>query len=342
MNNLEQVNPNQFGLEPTKVNELMANLPQLKSERSVLITQYDEIIMLDINDPLTSIKAKELKKLIKDNRTKGIEVWHKNAKEYFLRGGQFVDATKRVEVEINLRMEANLEQIEKHFEIQEKKRVDELRAKRLIELEPYKKFVFGGYDLGIMPEADYMNVFNGAKLQHEAELEAIKQAKIKAEEERIAKEKADKEEEERLRKIKEENEQKEREETAKAKAIWEAHEKKLQAERKAIQEQLDKEREKAKELAIIEANKRRKAEAELKAKIDAEKLAEAERLAEIQKAKKEADRLAKAPIKKKLNIWVDSFDINRTFIDNGNVTSKNIIEKFDAFKKWAKNEVENI
>jgi hypothetical protein len=349
MDNLEKVNPNEFGLEPTKVNELMANLPQLRLERNVLIEQYDSIINLDINDPLTSKKAKELKKLIKDNRTKGIEVWHKNAKEYFLRGGQFVDATKRVEVEINLRMEANLEDIEKHFEIQEKKRVDELRTKRLEELEPYKKFVFGGYDLGMMPDADYMNVFNGAKLQHEAEIEAKKQAEIKAEEERIAKAKAEEEERERVRienerlkaelKEKEEKVRLEKEENDR---ILKAKNKAIEDERKAMEDKLEKERQKAKELALIEANKRKEAEAKLRAKVEAEKLAEAERLAEIQKAKKEADKLAKAPIKKKLNVWVDSFEINRTFIEADNETFQDILFKFDAFKKWAKAKVENL
>ena len=61
------------------------------------------------------------------------------------------------------------------------------------------------------------------------------------------------------------------------------------------------------------------------------------------KAKKEADKLAKAPIKKQLTVWVDSFSIN---LPNGellnNETALRIETKFDAFKKWAKSEIENI
>lgn len=115
------VNPVEFGIEENQANEMIGNLPQIKNERIVFETQYNEIIQMDIENSQTSKKARELRLLIQKNRTQGINVWHKNAKDYFLKGGQFVDAIKRVEVEVNERMETALEEIEKHQEIKEKK-----------------------------------------------------------------------------------------------------------------------------------------------------------------------------------------------------------------------------
>ena len=49
---------------------------------------------------------------------------------------------------------------------------------------------------------------------------------------------------------------------------------------------------------------------------------------------------AKAPIKKQLSIWVDGFLIAEINVEN---EKKALIkEKFEAFKKWAKNEIESI
>ena len=76
----------------------------------------------------------------------------------------------------------------------------------------------------------------------------------------------------------------------------------------------------------------------LKPEVKAEKeKAEAERLAKLQ-----AEKDAKAPIKQKLSVWVDSFDINRTWIDADNEVAKSIITKFEAFKEWSKTQIENI
>lgn len=180
---------NQYGIEPSKALNLIGNLPQITSERDVLCSQYDEIVKMDIEDIKTSKMAKELRLKIKDNRTKGIAVWHKTTKDYFLKGGQFVDAIKRKEEAINVRMEEALEQIEKYAEIKRQKEQQELRTKRYEELAPYRDFVPFGIDLGIISNEEYMKVFNGAKLQQEAKEAADK----KAEEERL--------EAERLQKI---------------------------------------------------------------------------------------------------------------------------------------------
>ena len=162
----------------------------------------------------------------------------------------------------------------------------------------------------------------------------------KAEEERIAKEKAEAEARE-LQRL----------ENERLKAEAEKREKEIEEERKANELKFAEERAKAKAeadrieaenkaLLKAEQEKKEKLEAELKAKLEAEQKAENERKQAEAKAKLEAEKLQKAPLKKQLTIWVESFSIAEINIENEKKTL--IKEKFEAFKKWAKNEIENI
>lgn len=349
-----QVNPTEFGIEESKATELIGNLPQIKGERKILEQMYEQIVLLDIEDKETSKKAKELRKKIKDNRTKGIEVWHKTSKDFFLKGGQFVDAIKRLEISVNQRMEENLEQIEKHFEIKEARRKEELSELRIAELELYSEFVPMGINFGELSDEEYQKIFNGSKLQYEAKLEADK----KAEEQRIAQEKAEAEARE-----------KQRIENEKLKAEAEKREKEIQAEREIYEKELADERarveatrkkleaENAEKLRIANEEKA-KVEAELEKKrqqeIKAAESAKAEQLrlaeeaekkqreneAEEKRLKLEAEKKAKAPIQKQLSIWVDEFTIPEINVENEKKTL--ILQKFEAFKKWAKSEIESL
>jgi hypothetical protein len=363
------VNPSEFGIEEKQASELIGNLPQLKEERSVLEHQYNEVIKLDIEDIETSKKARELRLKIRDNRTKGIQQWHKVTKDYFLKGGQFVDAIKRMEVEVNQRMEDNLEQIEKHAEIKEQQRKEGLKQLRIAELELYAEFVPLGVDLGELNADEYAKVFNGAKLQYDAKIEAER----KAEEERIKEQQrqelinanrnallpwsqfiegfseidfevANVELLIQEAKTKKEEAEKEAErvrlENEKLKKEAEEKERKRLAEEKA---RLEKERiEREKQDAILKAEREAKAklEAELQAKRDAEVNAERERIEAEKQAKLEAERKAKAPIKEKMTDWVNSFEIGSSPIEN-EVTAE-IQAKFTAFKKWAQTQINNI
>lgn len=365
------VNPKEFGIEESKASELLGNLPQIKSERAELEKQYDEVIKMDIENPETSKFAKDLRKLIKDNRTKGIEVWHRTNKEVFLRGGQFVDAVKRKEIAVNERMESTLEDIEKYAEIKEQKRVSELKDKRIKELELYAEFVPFGIDLGILSDEEYLKVFNGSKMQYDAKVEADK----KAEAERLENERLDKLERDRrfeiapysqfinespllremtdndykiffdsLVKTKKEYEseqEKIRLENERLKKEAEAKEKALAIERqKAIDEAKRIDDERQKELQA-ERDKQAKLEAELQAKKDAElKAINDKRLAD-EKAQKEAEKLAKAPIKKQLDNWIESMVVEIPETLREDKLANDILTKFWAFKSWAKKEVEN-
>lgn len=326
------VNPTEFGIEKTKADELIGDLlPQIKIEREVLITQFNEVIKMDIENPESAKKARELRLLIQKNRTQGFNVWHKNAKDFFLKGGQFVDAIKRVEIAVNEKMENDLEEIEKHQERKEAERLAKLQQERLVLIEPYLENTFG-LDLAIMSDEMFESFLIGSKTKHEAKLEDERLEAERIEKERLA-------EIERQKAIEKEN--------AKLKAEAEAKEKELAKERvealakqKALEEKALEER--AKQDAILKAEQeaKKKIEAELKAKKDAEIKAENERIALLEQQKKEAEKLAKAPIKEQLTKWVESFEIESTIVDNE--ISKEIIEKFESFKKWSLTQIEKL
>ena len=111
----------------------------------------------------------------------------------------------------------------------------------------------------------------------------------------------------------------------------------IEAERIA-KEQTEKEAEieRLKQAENLEAERKEneRLRAELEAK-EAEKL-EAERLAKI-----EAKKAAKAPVKEKLNLWVDGFSIGSP-VGLKHETATEIQNKFEAFKQWAKKEIEKV
>lgn len=333
------VKSEEFGVEKQRAEYLIGSLPQIREEKLVLEKQYNEIIRLDITDPKTAVRAREVRLLIRDNRTKGIMPWHKTTKEVPLREGQLIDALKNKEVAENERMESALEEIEKYAQIQEENRQKELSSKRLLELSEYMEFVPSGLNFGTMEENAFAKVLNGAKLQLDEKIRIEKELEAA----RIIKE----EEEKRLR-------EEQRLENERLKAEAEKREKEIEAERKVIEQKIAKERAKAKaEADRIEAENKKKLkaeqearaklEAELQAKKDAEIKTENERKQAELKAKAEAEKLAKAPIKDKLNVWVDGFkiDLPDSELLNNDITL-NIKIKFEAFKSWAKSQIEKI
>lgn len=191
----------------------------------------------------------------------------------------------------------------------ENERLDKLENQRRLEIAPFVQFITESKDLRNMSDVNYSNFLQNlqkAKSDYEKEQEKIR---IENEKLKAAKEKADK----AAQKLKEENDKK-----------------------------LVKEKEDAAEKIRIEKEKADKLQKELDDKKAAEKLEIDKKNAEIEKQKKEAEKLAKAPVKQKLSFWVDSFEINRTYIDSNNQTAKDIISKFESFKSWAKSEIEKL
>ena len=89
-------------------------------------------------------------------------------------------------------------------------------------------------------------------------------------------------------------------------------------------------------------NEKKEREAEAK-RIEDERLAEKQRKEADEKARQEAEKLAKAPIKEQLNVWVDNFSIeipDEKLMNNE--TALLIKNKFEAFKNWAKKQIEEV
>lgn len=335
---LKVVEPKDFGIEKKQANELTKNLDLIIKERDILIDAYEDVITLEITEE--NLKTfRELRLQIRDNRTKGIEKWHKENKAYFLQGGKFIDTIKRKEVEVNSRMEDKLLKAEKHFENLELKR---LRDLNLVRLELVKSYIedVEGLNLSAMEEDVFKAYLETKKKKYNDRIEEEK----KAEADRLAKIEAERLENERIRKenerLKKEAEKKEalrlkeEKERLKNERLESEKRKKEEEKRQAI---LDKERARQDAILKKEREDKEKLEAELKAKQEAEKEAlrlkeEAEKL-----AKEEAEKLAKAPIKKQMLSWVNNFNIERSQIDNE--LSLEIIQKFNSFKKWCKSEI---
>ena len=219
----------------------------------------------------------------------------------------------------------------KRFEAEQK----ELRTqKRIIQVSVYA--TINRFEFEAMSDESFESFLNGLKATHEAKLEA----KRKAEEDRIAKEKADTEAREAQRleneRLKLEAEKREKEFEAERKA----NEQKLAAER--LKAKAESDRIEAENKAKLKAEQEAKAkiEAELKVKIDAEIKAENERKAAELKARLEAEKREKAPIKTQLTAWVESFSIPE--INAKNEKKDLIMKKFESFKEWAKQEINNI
>ena len=245
------IDPKEFGLKEENANKMVSGLNPIIEERSALEQIYAIVIKKELTPELLK-EARDLRLKIRDNRTKGIEVWHKTTKDYFLKGGQFVDAIKRKENVVNELMEAKLSEIEKHFENIEAERIKALHTERAEKLRPFG-YEIGATNFGLMDDNMFNAILVGAEKTHKDKLEL--EAKIEAD--RIEKEHLEAEERE-----------KQRIENERLKAENEAKEKQLAAER-------------------IEAEKK---QAELKSKADAE-LAEQKRIADIE-AKKQADIIA--------------------------------------------------
>lgn len=372
-NQLLLVDPSKFGIQESSVKTLIGNLPEIKTERDELVKEFNSVVKLDIEDKSTSKIARELRLKIKDNRTKGLDVWHTKSKEFFLKGGQFIDAIKREESAINKEMEDKLSEIENYFEIKEKERKAKLNAKRIEMLEPYNSFVPIGLNFGEISEEEFQKVLNGAKLQYnqmieeeeKAEKERIRLAEIErlnsvrrelampyyffwSEHEKQINFGEQSEDEfsaflERIKKAKADDDlqqeeiRKENERLADEKR---KAEEKAKKEREEVERQLEQQRKKQEEVLRKEREKQAELEAQLEAKRKAELEAENKRIKEEQEKKKEAERLAKAPIKNQLNAWVNSFEIPETNVDND--VSKLIKEKFNAFKDWSLTQVEKL
>jgi hypothetical protein len=281
---MELVKAEDFNVQPEKAKELTSGLNVTIEERKALISEFNEVSRLEITEENLP-KFKELRLKIVKNRTQGINKWHKANKEFFLAGGRFVDAIKNKEISVNEEMESVLMNAEKHFENLEKKRIEDLQNKRVLELEKYDVENSEALGLGLMSEEVWISFLSGTKLKYKEKIELEK----KAEEERIAREKAEAEERERIRKENEQlkKEAEERERKAKIEAEKRAKEEKerqakAEAERKEREEKERKEREAYEAKLKAEREEKERMQRELEAKAEAERKAKEEEKARVE------------------------------------------------------------
>lgn len=316
-------------IEATEKTALASNFSPYFSRIGDVDRKLNELLnSLNGSDPTKSDMelAGIIRKAARRNRLEAEDA-KKKRKENILIEGRLIDSIYNLIKATSDAIESKAQEIEKFAEIQEKKRLDEIEAKRR-EILRQPKYI--GFDTTFIDVRNMSSVaFDQYIEQMDAtikarEEEAARVAQMKAEEEarlKAEEEAREAQRQEELKKAQEEAEKakkaqadaeakakKERDALeAKAKLERDALEAKLEAERKAQAEKLEDQRkeaakkaaELAAEAAKLEAEKKR-VEAELKAKQDAEKARQdAEAEAERQRlAKIEAD--AKADDKTKL------------------------------------------
>jgi len=248
---LVAINPQEFGLKKTEAQKIEAVFTPMLQKMVELEKDYNAIIKLPINTNSIQ-KARELRLKYVKVRT-GTDEIHKKAKAYYLAGGRFVDAWRNAQKFSAIGKEAELQKIEKHFELIEEAKKEKINAERIAKLQPYVEDV-KMYNLKEMSDKGFNNLLNSSKIAFEAQQEAEK----KAEQERIAQEKAERAEQERIKKenirlkaeIQEKEAAREKERIAKEKIQAEIAQKQAEIDRKEKeQKQLKKKKEFAEFLA---------------------------------------------------------------------------------------------
>jgi len=222
MTNLIEVKELQ-GIEPSKAEQIKLTFEPMVKMLEGFENAYNEVIeeaKKEISLEITQ-KAKRLRLDIGKVRIQTGKLKDEQKAEY-LRASNAIQGVHNILVWAVKDKEDKLTEIEKHFEIQEQTRLEELQNKRVAELSKYVDDA-ETRALSTMDE-DVWNAYLGSKKkEYEDRIEAEKQAEIV----RIAKEKAEAEERERIR-----------QENAKLKAEAEAREKqaKIEAEKRAKEE----------------------------------------------------------------------------------------------------------
>ncbi len=177
-----KIDHKEYGLEASKAKEIQSVFLPMLDKMVELESEYNEIVKLPIGfETCEKAKAVRLKYVKVRTETKAI---HKKAKEFYLKGGRFVDGWKNAQLFASEGIEETLLGIEKHFERQEEARKEDLAAERLVLLEPYEEDT-EFLDLGEMPENVWDKYFTGVKATKKEEED---NATALAEKERIEKE----------------------------------------------------------------------------------------------------------------------------------------------------------
>ncbi len=161
-------------------------------------SKASELVVTDESQTGMMKDAREARLALKGIRV-NVEHKRKDLKEDSLREGKAIDGVAKALKDLITPIEEHLEKQEKYAEIKEQERLSALKVEREAALTPYVADI-SYYDVMNMTEEGFNELLESSKLAHKKK----KEEEAKAEKERLAKEKADREENERLRR---ENEQ---------------------------------------------------------------------------------------------------------------------------------------
>lgn len=178
MQEIQIVDPKEFGLDAAGVSTIEQAFQPKIAERDGYVSVYEQLIVKELSPALCK-EAKELRLKLVKVRT-GIADVHKSQKAFFLAAGKFVDAWKNKSTLPVEQMEQKLEDIEKHYEKIEAERIEKVKMARINELALYGSVFPDG--LGSMADEVYKNYLAG--IVHSFYLK--KAADEKAEQERVA------------------------------------------------------------------------------------------------------------------------------------------------------------
>lgn len=376
---ITKLNPNDYGLEESKVATIEQAFQPKILERDVLSQEYEALAKLEISPEVCKDMRSLRLKLVKV-RT-GIADIHKTQKAFYLAAGRFVDAWKEKETTPVVQMEEKLKEGEEYYERLEAKRIADLEASRTEQLNPYTDILPGS--LGLLSDEAFTTYLTGAKVAYEARIKAEKDAEIEAAKQaEIIKQAAIRKERDDARfkifagtgaifsngmfsdghfnydfaELSELNDQ------LFDKTVQEATKKVAECKAAEIKEKERLEiiaKAKEKELAIQAETLRvqqenaakekakqdaiiAKQQADLKAERDRlEAIAEADRKEQADK-KEAAELAAKAPKKEKLTKWIDGLVMDAPAGLESDAVVLDVLAKFAGFKKWAKGQVEKI
>ena len=292
-----------------KRNEVLSVLNHVFNGVSKMREQLETVIVADENDKTNMKLANTIRLGVRQVRldaektfdAKRAEVQaqmlsYKTEDQLWLKAKQTMQILTK-EIEENARWK---EETRQRFEAEQKELKVQQRMVQVAKFAPELQRT----EFENMSDESFNLFVAGLEKQYNDRIEAER----KAEEERIAKEKAEAEERERVRL---ENERLKAEAEAKEKQLSEERAK-AEAERKALEEKARKEKAAADAKLKAEREAKEKLEAELKAKAEAEEKAKIEAEAKIAaelKAKQDAEKKAKsAPDKAKLNDFAKMLD----------------------------------
>ena len=184
----KKVDPAQYGIPEKKAQEISKMFKPMLDKMVELEKEFNKIVDFGKITPEICLLARELRLKYVKIRTATDKI-HKELKQYFLQGGRFVDGWKNAQILASQSHEERLTEIERHFEIMEQQKKEELNEKRK-EILQKAGVDFIPDNLGEMSEDIWSNYLLGAKesvrIRKEAELEAEKKRKEKELQDKIA------------------------------------------------------------------------------------------------------------------------------------------------------------